>query len=191
MRWISALTCLVALLCSTRVICDDEKYKKYYKRTGKKFLASKAEEAGVYKLPSGMLIEILEKGAREGGRSPKEDDTTSCHYHGTLRGGEVFDSSVERNVPASFAPNQVIAGWTEAMQVMCEGDKWRLFIPYELAYGERGSPPKIPPFSPLVFELEMLEVKGDGGKPCDHARKELLEKIAGSHGDAAAQYAEL
>jgi len=135
------------------------------KEEGEKYLAEKAGEEGVYKLPSGMLVKVLKKG--DGKRSPKANTPALCHYHGTLMDGSKFDSSVERGQPTTFAPNQVIKGWTEAMQYMCEGDKWHLMIPYGLAYGERGRPPKIPAFAPLNFDIEILEVKGDGGKECN------------------------
>ena len=90
-----------------------------------------------------------------------------------MKDGTPFDAG-----RTSFSPSQVIKGWTEAMQLMGEGDKYRLYIPYDLAYGERGSPPKIPPYSPLVFELEIHKVKSTGGKPVAEARKKLQESLA-------------
>jgi FKBP-type peptidyl-prolyl cis-trans isomerase FklB len=102
-----------------------------------------------FQLKSGMVVEIIKNGEDSKAKSPGPGDSCDVTYAGTLKDGSPFDKGT-----TSFAPNQVIKGWTEAMQLMGEGDKWRLYIPYELAYGEKGSPPKIPPFSPLVFEIE-------------------------------------
>ena len=129
----------------------------YMKRTGQKFLEETAKKEGVIKLKSGMLVEIIHSGTNAKAKSPNAGDSCEVTYSGTLKDGTKFDSGT-----TSFAPNQVIKGWTEAMQLMGEGDKWKLYIPYDLAYGERGSPPKIPPFSPLVFEIEIHKVKGTG-----------------------------
>ena len=93
------------------------------------------------------------------GATPKATDVVRIHYHGTLTDGTVFDSSVRRNEPAEFPVNRVIPGWTQALQKMKVGDKWELYIPYELAYGEAGRPTAIPPASLLVFEIELLDVK--------------------------------
>ena len=125
---------------------------------GAAFLATKEAEAGVYKLPSGMLFKILNKG--KGATSPLASTSCDVHYHGTFPSGGVFDSSVERGRPSTFAPNQVIKGWTEALQLMREGDKWEVYIPYNLAYGENGRPPKIPGYSPLVFTIEIMRING-------------------------------
>jgi FKBP-type peptidyl-prolyl cis-trans isomerase FklB len=141
----------------------------YNKRTGATYLENKAKEAGVIKLKSGMLVEILKSGESANAKSPKAGDSCEVTYYGTLKDGTKFDAGT-----TSFAPNQVIKGWTEAMQLMGEGDKWKLHIPYDLAYGERGSPPKIPPFSPLVFDIEIHKVKS-GGKPVSEAR-DMFEK---------------
>ncbi|MBQ4376210.1 MAG: FKBP-type peptidyl-prolyl cis-trans isomerase, partial [Bacteroidales bacterium] len=92
------------------------------------------------------------------GRQPKASDTVRCHYHGTLTDGTVFDSSYQRNQPAEFGLRQVIAGWTEGVQLMKEGAKYRFYIPYNLAYGERGAGGAIPPYSALVFDVELLKV---------------------------------
>mgnify|MGYP003386518212 CR=1 FL=1 len=127
-----------------------------------------AEKDGIIKLNSGMLVEIMKTGSDEG-TSPKVGDACEVTYLGTFKDGSRFDGGT-----TSFAPNQVIKGWTEAMQYMVEGDKWKLHIPYDLAYGERGSPPKIPGFTPLVFEIEIHKVK-KGGKPASEAR-EMFEK---------------
>jgi FKBP-type peptidyl-prolyl cis-trans isomerase FklB len=102
---------------------------------------------------------VLEKG--QGGFHPKVGTPCLCHYAGTLIDGTEFDSSYSRGEPTTFAPNQVIKEWTEAMQMMVEGDKWELYIPSDLAHGDRGSPPKIPGDSALVFTIEMIEVQGE------------------------------
>lgn len=145
----------------------------YAKRTGAKFLAETSAKAGVFTLKSGMLVEILKSSESPDAKSPTAGDSCDVTYSGTLKDGTKFDSGT-----TSFAPNQVIAGWTEAMQLMAENDKWRLYIPYNLAYGERGSPPKIPPYAPLVFEIEIHKVKS-GGKKMSEARaafQSALEK---------------
>ena len=98
------------------------------------FLAANKEKDGVVELPSGLQYKVLTKG--DGTEHPKEDSDCECHYKGTLISGEQFDSSYDRGAPTTFAPNQVIKGWTEAMQLMVEGDKWELYIPSELAYGD-------------------------------------------------------
>eukprot|EP00760_Papus_ankaliazontas_P003244 PhM_4_TR11512/c0_g2_i1/m.40833/K03773/fklB; FKBP-type peptidyl-prolyl cis-trans isomerase FklB len=167
---------LVVVLCaaSASAAPDNKKMSNYHKRSGAKFLEEKAKEEGVYKLPSGMLFKVLKKG--DGAKSPKANDDCDVHYSGTLRDGTKFDSSYDRGTPATFKPTQVIKGWTEALQMMAEGDKWQVFIPYNIAYGEHGSPPKIPPFSPLVFEMELIKVKGKG-KPVAEARAEIEKKI--------------
>eukprot|EP00929_Paragymnodinium_shiwhaense_P116790 TRINITY_DN866_c0_g2_i1.p1 TRINITY_DN866_c0_g2~~TRINITY_DN866_c0_g2_i1.p1 ORF type:complete len:683 (+),score=196.34 TRINITY_DN866_c0_g2_i1:75-2123(+) len=126
---------------------------------GEKFLAANKDKEGVVVLPSGMQYKVLKKG--EGKAHPTKDSPCECHYTGTLIDGTKFDSSYDRGAPATFAPNQVIKGWTEAMQLMVEGDKWQMFIPSELAYGESGSGEKIPGGSTLIFEMELLKIKGD------------------------------
>jgi FKBP-type peptidyl-prolyl cis-trans isomerase FklB len=142
----------------------------YLKRTGKKYLESVlATNPNAKLLKSGMIIEVLKESTNPDAKSPRQSDACEVTYSGTLKDGTKFDAGT-----TSFAPNQVIRGWTEAMQLMTEGDKWKLYIPYDLAYGERGSPPKIPPFSPLVFEIEIHKVKS-GGKPASEAR-EMLQK---------------
>lgn len=126
---------------------------------GTKYLEEKSTEAGVVTLPSGLRYKVLEMG--KGAFHPTSDSTCLCHYAGTLIDGTEFDSSYSRGSPTTFAPNQVIKGWTEAMQLMVEGDKWELYIPSDLAYGDRGSPPKIPGNSALVFTIEMIEIQGE------------------------------
>jgi FKBP-type peptidyl-prolyl cis-trans isomerase len=121
------------------------------------FLAANAQKEGVVTTASGLQYLVLTEGAA-GGTSPTLQDSVLAHYHGTLIDGSVFDSSVDRGEPAEFGVSQVIAGWTEALQLMKAGDKWRLFIPSALAYGETGSGP-IGPHSALIFDVELLEVK--------------------------------
>ena len=123
---------------------------------GEAFRAEFAAKPRVVKTTSGLLYEILTKGS---GPQPKDTDTVTTHYHGTLITGEVFDSSVDRGQPASFPVNGVIKGWTEALQMMSVGSKWRLVIPPELAYGERGAGGQIGPHTTLMFEVELLEIK--------------------------------
>lgn len=124
---------------------------------GKVFLEANAKKEGVTQTKSGLQYEVLSQG--KGGKSPKATDTVVCHYEGRLVSGKVFDSSYERNQPAEFALNQVIPGWTEGLQLMAEGDKYRFYIPYLLGYGEQGAGPSIPPYSTLVFDVELIGVK--------------------------------
>ena len=119
------------------------------------FLANNAKQPGVKVLTSGLQYKVLKTG---NGPSPKATDTVSTHYHGTLVDGTVFDSSVQRGTPAQFPVNRVIPGWTEALQLMKVGDKWQLVIPSKLGYGDRGSPPVIPPSATLIFEVELLDI---------------------------------
>lgn len=126
------------------------------KDAGEKFLAENATKEGVVVLPSGLQYKVLKEGT---GEKPTASSTVKTHYHGTLIDGTVFDSSVDRGQPISFPVNGVIAGWTEALQLMPVGSKWKLFIPYNLAYGERGAGGKIGPFSALVFEVELLGIE--------------------------------
>lgn len=123
---------------------------------GEAFLAENAKRAEVTVTESGLQYEVITTGE---GEKPAADSTVSVHYHGTFANGDVFDSSVERGQPAEFPVNGVIAGWTEALQLMTEGSKWRLAIPYGLAYGERGSQGAIPPYATLVFDVELLSIK--------------------------------
>lgn len=122
------------------------------------WLEENAKKAGVISLPSGLQYKVLRRG--DGMYHPTIDSPTKCHYEGTLIDGTKFDSSYDRGSPATFQPQQVIKGWTEAMQMMVEGDKWELYIPSELAYGERGSPPKIGGGEALIFVMEMIEITG-------------------------------
>ncbi len=125
------------------------------KSAGERFLAENAKRPGITVTPSGLQYEVLTEGT---GRSPKATDTVRCHYHGTLIDGTVFDSSYQRNQPADFGLNQVIAGWTEGVQLMKEGGKYRFYLHYHLAYGEHGAGNTIPPYAALVFDVELLKV---------------------------------
>lgn len=131
-----------------------EKYKDN-KEKGEAWLANKAMEEGVVALPSGLMYQVLNEGS---GKKPTAADTVECHYEGCLIDGTVFDSSYKRGESATFPLNGVIAGWTEGVQLMSEGAKYRFFIPYQLAYGERGAGQAIPPFAALVFDVELIKV---------------------------------
>jgi FKBP-type peptidyl-prolyl cis-trans isomerase FklB len=122
---------------------------------GEAFLAENGKREGVVTLESGLQYEIITEG---NGPKPTINDQVTTHYHGTLINGEVFDSSVERGEPATFPVNGVIAGWTEALQLMPVGSKWKLYVPSYLAYGERGAGAKIGPNTTLVFEVELLSI---------------------------------
>ena len=137
---------------------DTKKYAAYgsLKLEGEKFLKNNKSNKNIQTTESGLQYEIIKSG---NGERPLKTDTVSVHYHGTLIDGTVFDSSVERGTPASFGVHQVIPGWTEALQLMDIGSKYRLFIPQELAYGANPHPGgPIQPFSALIFEVELLEI---------------------------------
>ena len=122
---------------------------------GKSFLEENAKRPGVVTLPSGLQYEVITEG---NGKKPSATDRVKCHYEGTLIDGTFFDSSIKRGEPAIFGVNQVIKGWVEALQLMTEGAKWKLFIPSELAYGAQQAGEMIPPHSTLIFEVELIEV---------------------------------
>ena len=126
------------------------------KKAGEDYLEKNAKREDVVTLPSGLQYQVLREG---NGRKPKATDQVKCHYEGFLIDGTVFDSSVQRGEPATFGLDQVITGWTEGLQLMQEGAKYRFFIPYRLGYGERGAGASIPPFSALIFDVELIEVK--------------------------------
>ena len=125
-------------------------------KAGEAFLTENAKRDGVISLPSGMQYEIITKGV---GEKPLAHNTVTCHYHGTTIKGEVFDSSVRRGQPASFPLNGVIKGWTEALQLMPTGSKWKLYIPPQLAYGNRNISREIGPNSTLIFEVELISFR--------------------------------
>lgn len=159
---------------------------------GTAYLEEKSKEPDVVTLPSGLRYKVLKKGKSL--FHPLVDTPCLCHYAGTLIDGTEFDSSYSRGEPTTFAPNQVIKGWTEAMQLMTEGSKWELYIPSDLAYGARGSPPKIPGDSALVFTIEMIQIKGEKVigfhcqvndpelEGCDDRMKKYVEKVKVKYG---------
>lgn len=122
---------------------------------GKAYLEENGKREGVITTKSGLQYEVLTEGT---GKSPKATDKVRCHYEGRLTDGSVFDSSYQRGEPADFGLNQVIAGWTEGVQLMKEGAKYRFHIPYLLGYGERGAGASIPPYATLVFDVELIKV---------------------------------
>ena len=129
---------------------------KAAKTEGEQFLAENAKKEGVKTTASGLQYRVLRDG---NGKQPKATDQVECHYEGTLIDGTKFDSSYDRGQTATFPLNQVIAGWTEGLQLMHEGAKYRFFIPYQLAYGERGAGASIPPYAALIFDVELVAVK--------------------------------
>merc|ERR1712146_191849 len=151
---------------------------------------------GVITLPSGLQYKLLREGT--GDSHPTADSPCDCHYEGRTAqswpNGEKFDSSYDRGSPTSFAPNQVIKGWTEAMQLMVEGDKWEMYIPSELGYGDGGSPPKIKGGDTLIFQMEILKINGDkvpalkcspsSMDDCDERESKYIEKLQGKGYDA-------
>ena len=141
----------------TYSILAQKKMADENKVEGQKFLAENAKRSEVKTTESGLQYEIIKSGD---GPIPTESDRITVHYHGTLIDGTVFDSSVERGQPATFGVTQVIAGWIEALQLMPVGSKWKVYIPSDLAYGERGSGQKIMPNSTLIFEMELLGIEG-------------------------------
>jgi FKBP-type peptidyl-prolyl cis-trans isomerase FklB len=122
---------------------------------GEAFLAENAKKDGITVLESGLQYRVITEGS---GAKPAATDQVTTHYHGTLISGKVFDSSVDRGEPATFPVNGVIAGWVEALQLMPVGSKWELFVPYNLAYGERGAGADIKPYSTLIFEVELIAI---------------------------------
>lgn len=140
----------------TRFLQEKENEKgKEVREAGEAFLATNAKKEGITVLPSGLQYTVINEGS---GRKPKATDSVKCHYEGTLIDGTVFDSSYRRGEPATFPLNGVIAGWTEGVQLMSEGAKFRFFIPYHLAYGSRGAGQSIPPYAALIFDVELIEV---------------------------------
>ena len=129
-----------------------------HREAGEKYLADNAQKDGVTTLPSGLQYLVLRKSEIIGAPKPAATDQVQCHYEGRLLDGNVFDSSYQRGEPAVFGVNQVIAGWTEALQLMPEGAKWTLFIPSDMAYGAQGAGQVIPPHSALIFDVELLKI---------------------------------
>lgn len=133
-----------------------EEKGKAAKAAGESFLTENGKKEGVITLPSGLQYQVLREG---NGKKPKATDQVECHYEGTLIDGTIFDSSYKRGQTATFPLNGVIAGWTEGLQLMQEGAKYRFFIPYQLAYGANGAGASIPPYAALVFDVELIAVK--------------------------------
>ena len=129
------------------------------KKDGEAFLAENKKKSGITTLPSGLQYQVLKEGT---GKKPAATDTVSTHYKGTLLNGNEFDSSYKRGEPTTFPVNGVIPGWSEALQKMTVGSKWKIFIPSDLAYGAQGAPPRIGPNSTLIFEVELIEIKEPG-----------------------------
>ena len=134
----------------------EEKMNAANIEAGKKFLEENKKREGVVTLPSGLQYEVITEG--NFGHYSKATDQVQCHYEGTLIDGTLFDSSIKRGQPATFGVNQVIPGWVEALQLMPEGAKWKLYIPSDLAYGAQGAGEMIPPHSTLVFEVELQKI---------------------------------
>ena len=134
----------------------EEKMNAANIEAGKKFLEENKKREGVVTLPSGLQYDVITEG--NVGRYAKATDQVQCHYEGTLIDGTLFDSSIKRGQPATFGVNQVIPGWVEALQLMPEGAKWKLYIPSDLAYGAQGAGEMIPPHSTLVFEVELQKI---------------------------------
>jgi FKBP-type peptidyl-prolyl cis-trans isomerase FklB len=124
-------------------------------KAGQDFLENNKKKPGIFSLPSGLQYEVITEG---NGQKPLASNKVTCHYHGTLIDGTVFDSSVKRGQPATFPLNMVIKGWTEGLQLMAVGSKWRFFIPPQLAYGEKQTGAHIGPNSTLIFEVELLGI---------------------------------
>ena len=129
---------------------------------GKAFLEENAKKEGVVTLASGLQYKVIKKSDKEGALTPKVDSPCTCHYAGKLIDGQEFDSSIRRGRPSTFAPNQVIRGWTEAMQLMREGDEWELYIPSELGYGNSNRGQYIKAGDVLVFTLNLITVNNGG-----------------------------
>lgn len=142
-------------LINTEIQARQEEQAKLLAAEGEAFLADNAQRAEVTVTASGLQYEVLTTGE---GEKPTAASTVRTHYHGTLVNGTVFDSSYERGQPAEFPVGGVIKGWTEALQMMTVGSKWRLYVPHDLAYGERGAGASIAPFSTLIFDVELIAI---------------------------------
>jgi FKBP-type peptidyl-prolyl cis-trans isomerase FklB len=143
------------MMVSNEIAAVSEKKAGPVLEEGKAFLAENQKKAGITTTSTGLQYEVITSGS---GATPKLTDKVTTHYRGTLINGQEFDSSYKRGEPATFPVNGVIKGWTEALQLMKEGDKWRLYIPYDLAYGERGAGQDIPPYATLIFDIELIKV---------------------------------
>ena len=156
MKYIAAILLVVALMLVYQMITRDKQSTAAASQQSEAFLSENAKAEGVITTASGLQYKILQVG--HGSTSPGPNDRVRVHYHGTLIDGTVFDSSVERGEPISFGLNQVIKGWTEGLQLMVVGQKNRLFIPSDLAYGDRGAGRKIGPGDALIFDVELLGI---------------------------------
>lgn len=172
---------LIALILSLVALASAGSNEK-----SKEWLEENAKKDGVVVLPSGLQYKILKSG--DGTEHPTANTPCDCHYRGTLIDGSEFDSSYSRGEPSTFAGNQVIPGWTEAMMMMVEGDKWELYVPSELAYGDNGSPPKIEGGDALIFEIEMIKIKWECEplsadlKGCDDKEAAYVRKAKAEYG---------
>lgn len=142
---------------NNRMQAKEAEQSKTLAADGEAFLAENAKKTGVTVTASGLQYEVITQGT---GAIPTKTSKVKTHYHGTLIDGTVFDSSVNRGQPIDFPVNGVIAGWTEALQLMPVGSKWRLYVPQELAYGERGAGASIKPYSALIFDVELIDIVG-------------------------------
>ncbi len=142
---------------NNRMQAKEAEQSKSLAAAGEAFLAENAKKPGITVTESGLQYEVITQGT---GEIPTKTSKVKTHYHGTLIDGTVFDSSVNRGQPIDFPVNGVIAGWTEALQLMPVGSKWRLYIPYNLAYGERGAGASIKPYAALIFDVELIEIVG-------------------------------
>ncbi|KAH9589170.1 FKBP-type peptidyl-prolyl cis-trans isomerase domain [Trypanosoma melophagium] len=165
----------------TTTTTPEERINNYRRRVGRVFIEEQSRRANTITLPSGLVVERLTIG--EGTRAPAASDNCKVHYTGTLRDGTVFDSSRERGSPAQFRPSDVIKGWTEALMLMRKGDRWRIYVPHELGYGANGAGPKIPPFTPLVFDMELLEIEGGGNGRTVAEMDAVLQSTGEDKGD--------
>jgi len=152
---------MIELQAQLRAAAEEKQKMQFAEaiKAGKEFLEKNAKREGVKTTKSGLQYEVLKEG--DGKVSPKPTDTVTTHYHGTLLDGTVFDSSVDRGEPIDFGVGGVIKGWTEALQLMTVGDKYKLYVPSDLAYGARGAGQKIGPHTTLIFEVELLAINGE------------------------------
>ncbi|KAG8343349.1 putative FKBP-type peptidylprolyl cis-trans isomerase [Trypanosoma vivax] len=162
-------------------LTPEQRVENYRKRVARKFIGEMAKEPGAITLSSGLVVQVLARGT--GTQAAGPNDSCEVHYTGTLRDGSVFDSSRDRGQPATFTPQQVIKAWTEALQLMRVGDRWKIYVPPELGYGAHGAGPKIPPHSALVFDMELLSIKGGATGRTAQEVDEVLKEASGNKAD--------